>query len=106
MPGTIVHLGATVICTHGGQATPANPFPRVLVGGQPVITIASPYLIAACPFPPSGTPVPCVTGQWLTGSTRVLANGQPVVLNMGSSTCVPNGTPMVVLSTQTRVTAT
>ena len=31
MPGFILHLGATVTCSHGGQATPADPFTRVLV---------------------------------------------------------------------------
>ena len=29
MPGPVLHLGATVLCSHGGQATPAAPFPRV-----------------------------------------------------------------------------
>jgi len=38
MPGFILHLGATVICSHGGQATPSAPFPRVLVSGQPTDT--------------------------------------------------------------------
>ena len=33
MPGPIVHLGAVVICSHGGPATPTAPFPRVLVSG-------------------------------------------------------------------------
>jgi hypothetical protein len=106
MPGTIVHLGATVICTHGGQAMPTAPFSRVLVSGQPIATLAAPYLVAGCPFNVGVSPVPCVTGQWLVGSTRVLAGGMPVVLNTGVSTCIPNGTPMNVLVTQTRVTAT
>ena len=74
MPGPIVHLGATVICSHGGQATPIAPFPRVLVSGQPIATLASPYVVAGCPFPPvSGGP--CVTAQWMVGATRVLAGG-------------------------------
>ena len=50
MPGFIVHLGATVLCAHGGQAQPTAPFPRVLVSGMPVVTMASPYVIAGCPF--------------------------------------------------------
>ena len=40
MPGPILHLGATVTCSHGGQAQPTAPNPRVLVSGQPVVTQA------------------------------------------------------------------
>ena len=36
MPGPLLHLGATVLCAHGGQATPSAPVPRVQVSGQPV----------------------------------------------------------------------
>mgnify|MGYP001769788471 CR=1 FL=1 len=36
MPGSILHLGATVTCMHAGPATPLSPFPRVLVSGQPI----------------------------------------------------------------------
>ena len=106
MPGLIVHVGASVLCTHAGQAQPTTPFPRVLVSGQPVVTIASPYVIAGCTFPAmsSGAP-PCATGPWITGSTRVLAGGQPLVLNAGSSVCAPTGTPMIVAACQPRVTA-
>ena len=41
MPGPILHLGATVICSHGGQAQPMTPFPRVLLSGQPAVTLAT-----------------------------------------------------------------
>ena len=33
MPGPLLHLGATVLCAHGGQAQPTAPNPRVLVSG-------------------------------------------------------------------------
>ena len=42
MPGFILHVGATVICAHAGQAQPTAPNPRVMVGGQPVVTQAAP----------------------------------------------------------------
>jgi hypothetical protein len=48
MPGFLLHVGATVACAHGGQAQPAASSPRVLVGGQPVVTVASTYLVASC----------------------------------------------------------
>lgn len=106
MPGFIVHLGASVICSHGGQAQPTAPNPRVLVSGQPIVTIAAPYVVAACPFAPGGVLTPCVTGQWLSGATRVFASGQPVVVQSSSSVCTPNGTPLIILVTQPRVNAT
>jgi hypothetical protein len=105
MPAPILHLGATVLCTHAGQATPMQPFARVTLSGQPVVTLASPYAIAACGL--SGTTVPpCVTGQFVSGATRVLAGGVPVATKIGQSTCIPTGTPMQALVAQTRVVAT
>ena len=105
MPAPILHLGATVLCTHAGQATPLAPFPRVTLSGQPLVTIASPYAVAGCAL--TGTPTPpCVTGQWLLGATRVLAGGVPVATLAGSSVCIPTGTPMLALMAQTRVLAT
>jgi hypothetical protein len=103
MPGCLLHQGATVLCSHGGQAQPTMPDPRVSVGGMPIVTIAAPYVIAGCPFVPTGGNGPCVTGQWLVGATRVLASGQPVVLQSNLSICTPTGTPMLVVLTQTRV---
>jgi len=105
MPAPILHLGATVLCTHAGQATPMTPFPRVLVSSQPLVTLTSPYGIVGCALTGTSTP-PCVTGQFLMGSTRVLAGGVPVATLMSQSTCVPTGTPMLPLVGQTRVLAT
>ncbi len=52
----------------------------MLLSGQPVVTLASPYVIAGCAL--TGTPnPPCVTGQWLVGATRVLAGGVPVAID-------------------------
>jgi hypothetical protein len=103
VPGFLLHLGATVLCAHGGQAQPTAPNPRVLVSGQPVVMQPAPYAIAGCPFNVGTTPVPCVTGQWVTGATRVFANGQPVLVQSSQAVCVPNGTPLLIMTTQTRV---
>lgn len=105
MPAPVLHLGATVLCSHAGQATPLAPFPRVLLSGQPAVTLASPYAVAGCAL--TGTPnPPCVTGQWLTGAVRVLAGGAPLATLAGSSTCIPTGTPMLPVMAQARVLAT
>jgi hypothetical protein len=105
MPAPILHLGATVLCSHAGQATPAAPFPRVLLSGQPAATIASPYVIAGCALASVPSP-PCVSGQWLVGATRVLAGGVPVATMVGASTCIPTGAPMMPVVAQPRVLAT
>lgn len=103
MPGPLLHLGATLTCSHGGQATPAAPFPRVLVSGQPVVTQASPWVIAGCGFVPTGGNGPCITGNFTIAATRVFAGGQPVVLMDSVSICAPTGTPMIPVQAQTRV---
>jgi hypothetical protein len=105
MPGPVLHLGATVLCAHAGQATPAAAFPRVLVSGQPVVTLATPYVIAGCAL--TGTPTPpCATGQWVVGALRVLAGGTPLVVQSGTSITTPTGSPMLPLVVQPRVLAT
>lgn len=106
MPGPIVHIGATYTCSHGGVATPTVPFPRVLVSGQPVIAQTAPWVVAGCAFVPPGGNGPCVTGTFVTGSTRVLVGGTPVVLLDSVSTCAPTATPMIPVQAQTRVIAT
>lgn len=103
MPGFLLHVGATVICMHGGQAMPTAPNPRVRVGGQPVTTQSAPYTVAGCPFNVSGSPVPCVTAQFVTAATRVRAGGLPVLLQDSQAVCVPNGTGVNILVTQVRV---
>jgi hypothetical protein len=105
MPGLVLHSGATVICAHGGQATPPSPNPRVLVSGQPVATQAAPYTVAGCGFVPPAGNGPCVTAQWVVAALRVLAGGQPVLISTGSAVCTPTGTPLTVAASQTRVQA-
>jgi hypothetical protein len=106
MPGFLVHVGAQVLCSHGGQATPTVPNPRVTVGGQPTVLITGPYMVAGCALPPPpAANGPCVSAQWLTGTTRVLSNGQPLVVQSSTSICAPSGTPLLILVTQPRVSA-
>lgn len=103
MPGPLLHVGASVMCVHGGSAMPTAPNPRVTVSGQPTVVMTTPYTIAGCPFNVSGSPVPCVTAQWLVAATRVTSNGQPLVLMDSQAVCVPNGTPLLPVMAQTRV---
>ena len=105
MPGFLLHLGATVTCAHGGQAQPTAVSPRVMVSGQPVVTLSAPYVIAGCPFPPPPAAIgPCVTAQFVMGATRVMSEGVPVLLLDSQAICVPTGTPLIIAVTQPRVT--
>lgn len=105
MPALILHQSAIVLCSHFGLAKPLLPNPRVTLSGQPVVTIASPYSVAACGLSTTTTP-PCVSGQFSAGATRVTAGGAFVAILSGASSCLPTGTPLVPLLTQFRVTAT
>ena len=106
MPGFLVHVGAQVLCSHVGQATPTVPNPRVTVSGQPTVLMTAPYVVAGCTFPPPpAANGPCITAQWLMGTTRVLSNGQPLVVQSSQAICAPTGTPLLIVATQTRVSA-
>jgi hypothetical protein len=107
MPGFLLHFGATVLCSHAGQAQPTVVNPRVLVGGQPTVQMAAPWAIAGCAFPPPpAANGPCVTAQFVTAATRVTSNGLPLLLFDSQAICAPTGTPVMVVVTQMRATAT
>ncbi len=103
----LVHVGAVIMCPHGGQATIIPSQTRVLVSGQPVATLADQVLVAGCAFNVLGAPSPCVRVQWLTPATRVLVQGAPAILQSSSGlalnpTQAPQGPPVIVM-TQPRV---
>ena len=111
MPGPIVHVGAGIICPHAGSVTVVTSNTRVLVGGQPTATLGDTYTVAGCAFTvPGPKPQPCVTTRWLVAATRVLVNGQPVIIQTSTGICqsveqIPQGPPTVVAA-QPRVVAT
>ena len=105
MAGPILHMGAVVMCAHGGRAVPAAPSRRVLVTGMPIATVAAPYVIAGCAFVPPAGNGPCVTAQWTTAAVRVRSEGQPVVIMSGVAICAPTGTPLIPAEAQTRAIA-
>jgi hypothetical protein len=104
MPGFILHQGASVMCSHAGTAQPAVPNPRVTVSGQPIVTLPGAYTIAGCALTGTSSP-PCVTGTFTTSAIRVTSMGQPLLLQDSQSTCVPTGTPLLILATQIRASA-
>lgn len=103
----LLHENATVLCMHTGQAKPTVTDQRVKVGGQKVVTQSGPYTISGCtlPPPPNGNG-PCVTATWTSAATRVKASQLPVLLSDSQAACVPTGTGLSIVSTQTRVKGT
>lgn len=106
-----MQVGATITCTHGGQATIAPGQTRVLAGGSPVATVSDVTTVAGCPFQiPVGSatkPQPCVKIQWLVPATRVRAMQKPVLVQSSSgigqsAEQIPQGPPTVSV-TQLRV---
>ncbi|WP_406208307.1 hypothetical protein OH807_36570 [Kitasatospora sp. NBC_01560] len=111
MPGLMLHFGAVMMCAHppGLVNMPAPSQVRVLVGAQPVATVADRLLVAGCALTAAGTP--CATVTWLMTSTRVFVNGLPVLLqptpppSPGIAVAVgsPPPNPPMVQFMQTRV---
>jgi hypothetical protein len=104
MGGFLIQAGATVTCSHGGQAMSTAPNPRVTIAGQPTALLSGQWVVAGCPLVPPPLP-PCVTAQWVTGTTRVTSTGQPLVVQTGAAVSIPNGTPLAPVAVQARVTA-
>jgi uncharacterized Zn-binding protein involved in type VI secretion len=108
MPGPLFHVGATAMCSHGGQVQTVSTNTRVQVSGMPVATMSDQFTVIACSFVIGTTPHPCVTLKWLVPATRVKVNGQPVILQASTGLGLaadqaPQGPPTVT-ATQTRVT--
>jgi hypothetical protein len=106
MPGFLIHVGASVLCSHAGQAQATVSNPRVTVSGQPSVTIAAPWLVAGCALPPPpGANGPCISAQFVTAATRLISSGQPLLLFDSQAICAPTGTPLLIVASQTRATA-
>ena len=110
MPGPVLHTGAVATCPHGGTLNIIAASPRVMVSGMNAAVLTDPGLVAGCVFTVGPKPQPCVTTRWIVGATRVLASGQPLLINPCVAICqsaeqIPNGPP-IIAGSQTRVVAT
>jgi hypothetical protein len=103
MPGLLLHVGASVVCAHGGRAESSVPYPRVTVSGQPIVLQTAPHSVTGCPFVAGTVASPCVVASWTSGAVRVKAIGGPVLLQSSQAVCAPNGTPVTIVNLQTRV---
>ena len=104
MPGFLLHLGATVMCSHAGQATPTGA-ESSCARQRPADCGADQHVrVAGCTLPPpTAGNGPCVTAQYTTSATRVSSNGVPLLLIDSQAICAPTGTPLIASVTQTRV---
>ena len=106
-PAYLLHENATVLCLDGGQATPMTTDQRVKVSGHKIVTEPGPYTIKRCPKPsPPVANGPCVSALWESAAKRVKASGKAVLFKDSQAKCVPTGTGVNIVSTQTRVKAT
>src|SRR6266571_4693865 len=106
MAGYLLDQGSTVQCQHGGQAQATVSNPRVKVSGQQTVLQPSPWTVSGCPFMTGNVNTPCVTAQWSSATQRVKSNSQPLLYKDSQATCVPNGTGVNIIQTQTRVKGT
>src|SRR5829696_4294489 len=105
MPGNLLHVGATVMCPHGGQATALPAQSRATVSGQPVVTLAHTYTVAGCPLNVSGAPSPCLTVRWTAPAGRVTVGGSPALTHGSIGLCLnaaqaPQGSAVVAVVQQ------
>ncbi len=101
MAAFVLDAAATVLCQHGGQASPVSATPRVRLSGQPAVTLSSTFVVAGCPLTPPA--LPCVTASWVSAAVRLRSGGQPLILNNSQAVCVPTGTGLQVVIQQIRV---
>jgi hypothetical protein len=102
MADALLHENATVQCVHQGRAQPTTTNQRVKVGGQATITQPATYTVT-CTAPPQNR---CATAQFLTAATRVRSSGIPLLLKSSEAKCIPTGTGLNVITTQTRAQGT
>ncbi len=105
----LLTAASTVMCPHGGSAILTTANSQALVLGAPVLLLTDLHAIAGCAFAPGGVPTPCLTIQWLTGTTQAAIGGVPALLQSSVGLClnpaqVPQGTAIVV-QTQTQAMA-
>ena len=99
----LLDQNTTAQCSHGGSAQPIVGIPRVKLGGSPVLTVASQFVVSGCPNAPGGAQLPCVLATFAQGATRVKVMGNPVLLDSSPATTMPTGVTLTITPPQQRV---
>lgn len=84
--GDYLTAASTLTCPHGGTVSPVPGTTAVRVAGSAILTSADSFPIAGCPFPPSGTPHPCIQVQWAVTAMRG-ASGAPALTTDSVGLC-------------------
>lgn len=112
MPGNILTVTSTVMCTHGGQAILTTANSKLLVDSVPALLESDVHAVAGCPFQiPVGVgtkPSPCIRIEWSAGTTQLNVNGTGVLTRTSVGKCIsPEGAPQgvaIIANTQVRTT--
>src|SRR6266576_527437 len=85
---SILQLGCTIKCPHGGTAAVVNTNTRMKVAGNYALLSTDTYTIAACPFTlPGPKSSPCLTVQWQSEAKKVKVTKKPVLLQTSVGLC-------------------
>jgi hypothetical protein len=114
MPGAILNQGSIVQCAHAAPAQPTPSPQRVSILSQPVVTLATVYVISGCtnnsappnpvqapPAPPP--PYPCASASFTSAAKRVTTMGVPLLLLDSQALCTPTGREARPVQAQPRV---
>lgn len=109
MAGHILTTATTVMCTHGGQATPVTTNARVFADGSPAMLETDIHVVAGCPFTIGQKYSPCVRIEWEAGAVRVNVNGTGVLVRSSVGKCISAEGALqgvaTVINTQMRASA-
>ena len=107
MPGFLHRSRARPSCarTAARRCRPCRTRPSRWTAARRAVIVATRGRSPAAPACRRRVP-PCVTAQWVVGTTRVTSYGQPLVIQGGTAVCAPTGTPLLPVVTQMRVSAT
>ena len=117
MSGFLLTTDSVVTCPHGGSVETQPSQPRVHVSGSPVLPESSQGSVSGCPFQPlSGSgptgkthtitgPLPCMTAEWSTATTRVHSEGEPLLFDASEAVTSPGGGSVTITEVQQRVRA-
>ena len=104
---SILDMGCTIQCPHGGRATAVPGNTQVKVGGNLALLVTDSMIIGGCPFFQGPNPSPCVTIRWTGPATHDSVGQTAVLLQSSVGLCLsaanaPQGTA-IVAGVQTRV---
>ena len=92
---------SVITCPHGGMVAHSPMSYGELINGELPLLLNDIYTVVGCPFSVAGQWSACQRVKWITGSTKRLINGVPVLLNTSTGICesvtgAPQGIAMIL----------